>query len=189
MMLFDAGAVVFQVGICLTFIDVLGLWLLVPAVFRLGVREATIEEATGCPPGLAAPRRDRSLSIVYRVLPGHVCVFRRQWADWFRPASWFRPTFSMRGKASWADGCLTVVGRHPVGPWVPMLGVLMMSVDATAGFVRQGDFVSALTTAVLFGGTAVAVPTHFVRSERLRFKEIAAELRSELGYGGAVTPS
>ena len=176
MTLFDVGAVLFQAGICITAVELIGQWLLLPAAFRVGPSIASFEELSGCPAGLATPRRDQSLTLMYRVLPGNISVFRQQWSGWVQSP------FSMHGRASWANGRLSILARHPAGPWIAMLGIMVVSTDATIGFLRQGQPLSAALAALLFGGTAVLVPLFSYLRARARFAEVTSELRTELGY-------
>jgi hypothetical protein len=175
MTVFDLGALAFQFGTCVFVVELLGQWFLVPAAFKFGPKAASSEEAAECLPGLSTPRRDRSLTLVYRVLPGKVCVFRPQWVGWFRSP------FRICGVASWSQGRFRVCVRHAVGPFLVMLGLFIVLADGTVGFIRQGEPLSALVTAIL-GGAAVGVPLHRCRVETSRFAGFAEELRTELGY-------
>ena len=176
MTLFDFGELLFQAGICLTAGELLGQWRLVPAAFRCGLAAGSLEQPSDCPPELSTPRRDRSLSLMYRVLPGQVCLFRPQWVGWFQTP------FNLRGIASWSDGRLRIVGRHPVGPWLCMFALLLVAIDGMVGFLRQGEPLNAISTALVFGGIPVVVPLYFYDRERARFQQFAAELKAELGY-------
>jgi hypothetical protein len=176
MALFDLGAAAFQAGICVTWAELLGQWLLVPGAFRFGPSIGSLEVPSDCPPGLATPRRDHSVSLMYRVLPGNISVFRRPWTGWFQSP------FSIHGRASWSRGRLRIVARHPTGPWIVVMGLFSMAADATLGFLRQGEPLSAALAALSLGGAAALIPLYSYRSARGQFSELTTELRTELGY-------
>jgi hypothetical protein len=157
-------------------IETLGQWLLLPAAFRVGIRAGSVELPADSLPGLSEPRRDGSLSLVYRVLSsGAVCVFRRRWVGWYQSP------LQTHGVASWSAGRLRVTGNYTIGPLLGALGLLLVFADAMAGFVRQGEPVHALVVGTV-GLVGVAVIGSQLASQRMHFRDMAQELLADLRY-------
>jgi hypothetical protein len=176
MTLFDAGTLLFRMAVLIFIVESFGLWLLVPVAFRIGVTAASFEMLAESLPGLACPRRDGSLSVIYRVVAAdRLCVFRPRWVGWYQSP------FRMHGVAAWDAGRLHIVGRHAIGPLLAVVGLILVSGDAVGGFIRQGSAMSAGVIAVLVCG-AVATLFRHQSHEASRFRHEAAELMAELGY-------
>ena len=176
MTLFEGGTLLFRMALCIFIVESLGLWLLVPVAFRIGVKAASFDLPAASLPGLAAPRRDGSLSLIYRVVSAkRLCVFRPRWVGWYQSP------FRMHGVAAERPGCLHIVGRYALGPLLAVLGLLLVSGDAVGGFIRQGQPVSAGVIAVLACGAGATLFRHLAH-EASRFRHEAAELLADLGH-------
>jgi hypothetical protein len=160
-------------GVLCAVVEGIGQLLLRPWAFRIGpVALTLVEESVPCPVGLAVASVTESARAKYRVLDGHLCLFRRKLALFeFR----LNTPFEVKGSITWSNGKLTTMGRYPLGVTVFYLGWLVGWTVGGLNFTLHDPLVGLrfLLFGWLFGGGIMV----YSRSLELkRFRERAAEV-------------
>lgn len=170
---FVVAQVLLGVGALATLAESAAHFFLVPVAFQVGPVGVSVVTRAALPPGLTVPLRSHTRSLVYRVLPQHVCLFRP------RPVGGMRSPFGIVGTVRWAEGSLHHVGRYVIGPFIVLLAPLVVLGDAVAGFLRQGEPWQASST-LLVCAIVLAIPVVSYRSARRRFPGMCEEIQNEL---------